>query len=90
MTAEYRKVFYHELEPGHFVSINMRGDFNADMYAVLKGFMDRHATRPAQRMFTQKHEYFQGEHGYVFHQGCGCDPCYAKYKEIEASQASDD
>lgn len=88
MSDEYRQVFYFELAPGRFVSINMRGPFDSDMYAVLKGFMDRHATHPATKMFTQEHHYLQGEHGYVWHQGCGCSPCWATYKRIEAEQQS--
>lgn len=37
-----------------------------------------------KKMFTQDHHYLQGEHGYVWHQDCGCEQCWKKYKQIVA------
>jgi hypothetical protein len=86
MSDEFRQVFSFELKPGHFVSINMRGPFDSDMWQVLNDFVKRHETKP--RMFTQEHHYLQGEHMWVFHQGCGCPRCYTEYERIVDQQKS--
>lgn len=52
-------------------------------------------TQQNQRLMAQldtRHEFRQGENGWVFHQGCDCAQCEAKYQELlvmqqEASRA---
>jgi hypothetical protein len=44
--APSRQVLFHEIAPGHWVSISMGGPFDSDMWHVLHDFVKRHETRP--------------------------------------------
>jgi hypothetical protein len=48
MSAPYRQVFFFEVAPEHWVSVNMKGDFDSDVWLALKAFLDRHETRPIE------------------------------------------
>lgn len=43
----YRQVLFHELAPEHWVSVNMKGAFDSDMWGALHDWLKRHETRPA-------------------------------------------
>jgi hypothetical protein len=47
VSAPFRNVFFFEVLPEHWVQVNMKGDFDGDVWRALKDFVDRHATRPA-------------------------------------------
>jgi hypothetical protein len=46
--SDARQVFFFELVPGHWVSINMGGAFDSDMWHVLNDFIKRHETKPLE------------------------------------------
>ncbi len=41
----YRNVFFQEIAPGHWVQINMLGEFDSDAWHALNGFLKRKATQ---------------------------------------------
>jgi len=43
---ESRQVFFFEVVPGHWVSVQMNGDFDSNIWGALKDFVNRHETRP--------------------------------------------
>ncbi len=47
-TVNHRVVFFHEVEPGHWIQVLVRGDFDCDVWHALDGFLKRKATRPAE------------------------------------------
>lgn len=45
-----RTVFHCELTEGHWVQVNIRGEFDSDVWHALDGFMKRMAVRPAPKV----------------------------------------
>lgn len=57
MSAPYRQVFFFEVVPEHWVAVNMKGDFDSDVWQALKAFLDRHETRPSEANPRAEHEW---------------------------------
>jgi hypothetical protein len=40
----YRNVFFQEIEPGHWVQVNVLGEFDSDVWHALSAFLKRKET----------------------------------------------
>jgi hypothetical protein len=43
--SEYRRVFFLEIVPDHWVNVTMKGDFDSDMFGLLHVWRGIHALR---------------------------------------------
>jgi hypothetical protein len=84
VSAPYRNVFFFEVLPDHWVQVNMKGDFDSDIWQALKGFLDRHATQPWE---GAKHQFRQEDQGrWVWKQSCQCDLCLLETERLVTAQ----